>query len=158
MPACLCDIGVIRAPEGSMTSEPCSLCEAEARKIYAAIFGREIPPLVLDRFVVASKRLNQSVPQAQMDSYYRAMSACNDLEALELVARYTRRYTRRFPLLSRKFRLMAYLAETLPENQAFFVNERSSLLAGITRSAGGAFRTVFKMLKGLWIVRRVAHV
>ena len=137
-----------------MTSEPCSLCEAEARKIYAAIFGREIPPLVLDRFVVASKRLNQSVPQAEMDSYYRAMGACNDLEALELAAR----YTRRFPLLSRKFRLMAYLAETLPENQAFFVNERSSLLAGMTRSAGGAFQTIFKMLKGLWIVRRVAHV
>ena len=116
-----------------MTSESCSLCETEARKIYAAIFGREIPPLVLDRFVVASKRLNQSVPQAEMDSYYRAMSACDDLEALELAAR----YTRRFPLLSRKFRLMAYLAETLPENQAFFVNERSSFLAGMARSAAG---------------------
>ena len=136
-----------------MTSEPCSLCEAEARKIYAAIFGREIPPLVLDRFVVASKRLNQSVPQAEMDSYYRAMSACNDLEALELAAR----YTRRFPLLSRKFRLMAYLAETLPENQAFFVNERSSFTGGMARSAAGGFRTVYKMVKGLWLVRRVAH-
>ena len=137
-----------------MTSEPCSLCEAEARKIYAAIFGREIPPPVLDRFVVASKRLNQSVPQAEMDSYYRALLACADLEALELAAR----YTRRFPLLSRKFRLMAYLAETLPENQAFFVNERSSFLAGMARSAAGGVRTIFKMAKGLWIVRRAAHV
>ena len=136
-----------------MTPEPCSLCETEARKIYAAIFGREIPSLVLDRFVVASKRLNQSVPQAEMDSYYRAMIACADLEALELAAR----YTRRFPLLSRKFRLMAYLAETLPENQAFFINERSSFLSGMARSATGGFRTVYKMLKGLWLVRRVAH-
>ena len=136
-----------------MTPEPCSLCEAEARKIYAAIFGREIPPLVLDRFVVASKRLNQSVPQAEMDSYYRAMSACADLEALELAAC----YTRRFASLSRKFRLMAYLAETLPENQAFFINERSSFLSGMARAWTGGFRTVYKMLKGLWLVRRVAH-
>jgi len=136
-----------------MISEPCSLCETEARKIYAAIFGGEIPPIVLDRFVVASKRLNKSVRQAEMDSYYRAMLACNDLEALELAAR----YTRRFPLLSRKFRLMAYLAETLPENQAFFVNERSSFIGGAARSAAGAFRTVGKMLKGLWLVRKVAH-
>jgi hypothetical protein len=136
-----------------MISEPCSLCETEARKIYAAIFGREIPSLVRDRFVVASKRLNQAVPQAEMDSYYRAVSACTDLEALELAAR----YTRRFALLSRKFRLMAYLAETLPENQAFFINERSSFLNGMARSATGGFRTVYKMLKGLWLVRRVAH-
>jgi hypothetical protein len=136
-----------------MTPEPCSLCETEARKIYAAIFGREIPPLVLDRYVIASKRLNQSVSQAEMDSYYRAMMACPDLEALELAAR----YTRRFPLLSRKLRLMAYLAETLPENQAFFINERSSFIGGMARSAAGVFRTVYKMLKGLWLVRRVAH-
>jgi hypothetical protein len=136
-----------------MSPDPCSLCETEARKIYAAVFGREIPPLVRDRFVTASKQLNLSVPQAEMDSYYRALLACADLEALELAAR----YTRRLPLLSRKFRLMAYLAETLPENQAFFINERSSFLSGMARSATGGFRTVFKMLKGLWLVRRVAH-
>jgi hypothetical protein len=136
-----------------MISEPCSLCETEARKIYAAILGREIPPIVLNRFVIASKRLNRSVPQVEMDSYYRAMMACDDLEALELAAR----YTRSFPLLSRKFRLMAYLAETLPENQSFFVNERSSFFDGMAHSAAGVFRTAHKMLKGLWLVRRVAH-
>ncbi len=52
---------------------------------------------------------------------------------------------------------MAYLAETLPENQAFFVNEQSSFFGGMARSAAGVFRTVYKMLKGLWLVRRVAH-
>lgn len=137
----------------SLITEPCPLCETEARKIYAAIFGREIPLIVRDRFVVASKRLNQSVPQAEMDRYYRALLACNDLEALELAAR----YTRRLPLLSRKFRLMVYLAETAPENQAYFINERSSFLAGMARSAAGVFRTVFKMARGLWIVRRADH-
>jgi hypothetical protein len=134
-------------------TDPCSLCETEGRKIYAAIFGREIPPVVLDRFVAATKRLNRSVPQAEMDGYYRAMLACNDLEALEVAGRYTHKLL----LLSRKFRLMAYLAETLPENQSFFVNERSSFAAGMARSAAGVFRTTFKLFKGLWLARRVAH-
>ena len=134
-------------------SDPCTLCETEGRKIYAAIFGREIPPAVLGRFVVATKQLNRSVPQAEMDPYYRALLACHDLEALEVASR----YTHKFPLLSRKFRLMAYLAETLPENQPFFVNERSSFLIGMARSAAGALRTVFKLLRGLWLVRRVTH-
>ena len=136
-----------------MIAEPCSLCETEGRKIYAAIFGREIPPAVLDRFVVATKRLNRSVPQAEMDGYYRAMLACNDLEALEVAGR----YTHRLPLLGRKFRLMVYLAETMPENQPFFVNERSGFVAGMVRSAAGVFRAAFKLFKGLWLARRVAH-
>lgn len=134
-------------------TEPNSLCEIEARKVYAAIFGREIPPVVLDRFVVASNRLNQSVTQAEIDSYYRALETCSDLEALEVAARYTRRYA----LLSRKFRLMAYLAETLPENQPYFINEKSTFPAGMVRSAAGVLRTVFKMAKGLWFVRGGAH-
>jgi hypothetical protein len=148
-----CDLRAIRVLEGAMISEPFSLCETEAHQIYVAIFGREIPSVVLDRFVIASKRLNQSVLQAEMDDYYRAILACSDLEALELAAR----YTRRFPLLSRKLRLMAYLAETLPENQAYYVNERSSFIGGMARSALGVFRTAYKMVKGLWLVRRAAH-
>ena len=89
-----------------------------------------------------------------MDRYYRALLACADLEALELAAR----YTRKLPLLTRKFRLMAYLAETLPENQDFFINERSSFLAAFGAAWPGGLRTVCKMLKALWLLRRCAHV
>lgn len=133
--------------------QSCSLCETEARKIYAVIFGRAIPPIILDRFVLASKRLNASVPQAEMDAYYRALTACGDLEALEVAAR----YARKLPLLTRKFRLMAYLAETLPENQLFFINERSSLLVGVWAGFTGGLRTVVKLFAGLWLLQRCAH-
>ena len=34
---------------------------------------------------------------------------------------------------------------------------RMTSTCGMARSAAGTFRTVFKMFKGLWIVRRVAH-
>ncbi len=133
--------------------ESCTLCETEARKIYAAIFGREIPPVILARFVAATKRLNANVPQAEMDAYYRALLACDDLEALEVAAR----YTRKLPLLTRKFRLMAYLAETVPETQDFFINDRSNLLAGLWAGFTGGLRTVVKLPAGLWLLRRCAH-
>ncbi len=133
------------------TAQPCSICEAEGRKIYAALFGRDAPPAVLERFSAASSKLNRGAPQPEVDRCTRAILACPDLEALELAAR----YTRRLPLLTRKFALMAYLAETLPGNQRFFINRRSSFLRGLLHLAGAGFRTVWKMLVGLWLLRSV---
>ena len=135
------------------TSERCFLCETEGRKIYAAIFGREIPPIVLERFVVASKQLNALTAQPELDCCTAAILACPDLEALELAAR----TTRRLPLLSRKFRLMAYLAETLPENQPFFINRRSSFLRGALSVAWAVLHTAWKMPAGLWWLGRAAR-
>ncbi len=133
----------------SETPQPCSICESEGRKIYAALFGREVPPVVLDRFLTASRMLNNTVTQPEVDRCTRAILACPDLEALELAAR----YTHRLPLLTRKFALMAYLAETLPENQHFFINRRSSFLRGMLHLAWAGLHTVWKMLAGLWLLR-----
>ena len=134
-------------------SQPQLTPDIEARRIYAAIFGRAIPPIVQGRFAVASARLDRTVAPQELAAYGRIVATCVDLEALEVAAR----YTRRLPLLSRKFRLMAYLAETLPENQPFFVNERGSFLVGLWQSAFGVLATVFKLLKGFSLLRRVAH-
>ncbi len=129
----------------------------EPHRIYAAIFGRPIPPIVLQRFAVACELLHRSVTPEELDVYYRAIAAADDLEALEVAAR----YTRRLPLLTRKFRLMAALAETLPENQSLFVSERPgaepgslSRLTALWTGAGGALRTAYKLAKGLWLLRR----
>ncbi len=136
-----------------MISQPQFTPDVEARRIYAALFGRAIPPIVQDRFVAVSERLSRTVAPQELAAYGRIVAACADLEALEVAAR----YTHRLPLLSRKFRLMAYLAETLPENQPFFINERGSFLIGLWQSAIGVIATVFKLLKGVWLLRRVAH-
>ncbi len=125
----------------------------EAERIYAAIFGRPIPAIVAERFRLASERINHTVPAAELASYHRSLAACRDLEALEVAARYARRST----LLSRKFRLMAFLAETLPENQDLFVNTRSSLIAGLFLAVTGTLRTIFKLLKGLWLLGRAGY-
>jgi hypothetical protein len=123
---------------------------AEARKIYLALFGADAPPAVVARFAVASDLMHCGVSDAEVEAYYAAIDRCDDLEALELAAR----YTGRLPLLGRKFRLMAYLAETLPDNQAFFVNSQGGGFVGaFVRLAGAGFRTAGKMAAGLWLVR-----
>lgn len=135
----------------SAASHPCFLCEAEGRKIYAALFGGEPPPVLLARFATAAKILNSTAPQAEVDRSTRALLASFDPEALELAVR----LTRQLPLLTRKFRLMVYLAETLPENQVYFINGRSSLLRGLINIAGAVLRTAWKLPLGLWQLRRV---
>ncbi len=135
----------------STASHPCSLCEAEGRKVYAALFGGEPPPVLLARFASAARLLNSTALQAEVDRSTRALLASPDPEALELAAR----LTGRLPLLTRKFRLMVYLAETLPENQSRFVNRRSSFLRGLLNIAVAALRTAWKLPPGLWQLRRV---
>jgi hypothetical protein len=59
------------------------------------------------------------------------------------------------PHLSRKFRIMVSVAETVPETQLHFVNENSSLLRGLAVLAAGGFRSVGKLAKGLMLQGRL---
>jgi hypothetical protein len=129
------------------------MSDDEAQRIYYTLFRREIPPVVAERFAQASARLEASLPPRDVAAYHRAVASGADLEALELAAR----YTRKLPLLTRKLGLMAYLAETQPENQPLFINERSSYIAGFVRLGVAALHTVWKMVKGLWLLRQVRH-
>lgn len=130
------------------------MSDHEAQRIYYTLFRREIPPLVAERFAQASVLLEANVPPADVAAYRRAIASGADLEALELAAR----YTHKLPLLTRKLGLMAYLAETLPENQALFINERANFVGGLVRLGVAVLHTVWKMVKGLWLLRQVRHV
>jgi hypothetical protein len=125
----------------------------EAEKIYKAIFQQSPPAEVTGRFIPASERLDQAVDAEELTRYRGILANCADLEAAEIATR----YLRRSDLLTRKFRLMAYLAETAPENQHFFINERSSFLIGFWQSALGTLHTVFALVKGVWLLRRCDH-
>jgi hypothetical protein len=122
----------------------------EPQRIYTAIFNRPIPPIVEAHFLAACERLQRDVPPAELDACHRAVSAAADLEALEVAAR----YARKLPLLTRKFRLMAFLAETLPENQPFFIQQKNGLAGALWLGATGSLRTAFKLAKGLWLLRQ----
>lgn len=125
-----------------------ALREAEARRIYAALFGGEIPPLLLERFLRASQQIDAAVEPAALARYYAALEGCPDLEALELAAR----LTGRLPLLPRKFQAMAYLAETLPDHQHHFVNGRSNRLGGLLQLGWGGIESAVKGLRGAWLL------
>lgn len=121
----------------------------EAAKIYRSIFGGAIPPVLQERFVRAAVRLHQDVSPGELEHYYRIVDSHQDLEALE----YASRLTGRLPLLTRKVRAMVYLAETLPDHQDFYVNQRSSLLAGLWQLAWGSAWSLWKALKGFLMLR-----
>ena len=127
--------------------------DQEGRRIYHALFRRDMPPILLERYRVAAERLDAALSPQELDAAYRAVEAQNDLEALEFAAR----LTGRLPLLRRKFQAMVYLAETLPDHQAFFVSRRSSRLGGIVALAWSGLEAGMQGIKGLVALQRLPH-
>ena len=116
-------------------------------------FSGDIPPVLQARFHPASERLNAAAAPQELSAYHAAVETTNDLEALELAAR----LTRRLPLLTRKLRAMAYLAETLPDHQRHYVNYRSNFVQAALLIAWEGLRSVLKAAKGFWLLRSVGH-
>jgi hypothetical protein len=129
------------------------LYPTEANAIYRALFGRAIPPILVQRFLPVIDRLNATASPAELAAYYHAIETGADLEALELAGR----LTGRLPLLTRKVQAMVALAETAPENQRFYVNQRSSFFTGAAAMAWAAAHTARQAAKGLWLLRGGSH-
>ena len=119
--------------------------------MYHTLFNRPIPPVVGERFAAGSARLEANASPEEVARYRAAVSSGLDLEALELAGR----YTRRLPLLTRKLRLIAYLAETVPQNQGLFISHRDNLPGALVRVAWATLRTAWLMAKGLVLLGRV---
>jgi hypothetical protein len=126
---------------------------SEARVLYRALFGRAAPSILVQRFLPVIDRLNAAASAAELAEYYRAIEAGADLEALELAGR----LTGRLPLLTRKMQAMVALAETLPQNQRFYVNQRSSFVAGAAAMAWAAAHTARQAVRGWRLLRGGAH-
>lgn len=125
----------------------------EARRIYRALFRRELPPILCERYLVAAERLDASLDATHLAAYYDTIESRDALEALEFAAR----LTGRLPLLTRKFQAMAYLAETLPDHQVYFVSQRSNRLMGLASLASSGVQAVALGVKGLAAVRGLPH-
>ena len=126
----------------------------EAEKIYKAVFKTQIPPPIKERFLRASKKLSAGFTQEEMDEYRYVMLKISDLEALELAAR----RKNRLPLLVSRFRLMVYLAETMPENRKFFLGLKSRRLIWPWCIKFSGLRTVIKLIKGSFLLRALKNV
>lgn len=125
----------------------------EAGRIFRAIFGGSPSAVVVERFLVASDLLNSNSEAAAVEAYYDAIARVADLEALEIAAR----YRHRLDLLCKKFLVMVYLAETVPENQQYFVKRRRDRAGTIAALFFGATRTAFKFVKGIFLLGRATR-
>jgi len=128
------------------------LQRTEAEKIYGSIFGRKIPHIIRERFIAVSEvRLNHTVPEETLKAYYRIIQQVEDMEALEVAARYLNKLS----FLSLKFQLMVYLAETLPENHRFFYADKKGYPQAGYFIILGFFATLYKLFKGWLLVRKI---
>jgi hypothetical protein len=116
----------------------------EADKIYFAIFRENIPKIIKHRFDSISKKIDCYYSENEINIYYSYLECVDDLEALELAGR----HLKKLPLLSDKFKIMIYIAETFPGNYAVFVNEHSHRILFFLYLALCPFYSLYKFLKG----------
>lgn len=125
----------------------------EAQAIYWAVFRGNAPPVLIRRYELAAGQLDAAAKPGDLAAVQQLLAQRADLEAAELAGR----LTGRLPLLTRKFTVMTYLAETLPDHQQFYVNRRSSRAAGAATLAWAGMLTAVKLARGLWLLRSVSR-
>lgn len=119
----------------------------EAKKIYFAIFKKKIPAQIQYHFGIISKKIDDKYAEKEVRKYQRCIERVGDLEALEVTAR----YFKKLPILTEKFKIMIYLAETLPENYTIFINEQPKHYVGYISLMVSVFCTFCKFIKGLFL-------
>lgn len=121
----------------------------EADRIYEALFKKEIPKDLRKRFLEAAHILETHYSRQEIDEYYGYLGKISDLEALELAAR----YFKRIPLLTDKFKIMVYLAETRPENYSHFISETDNVVKAYLWMPIIVVHSLGKFLKGLFLLK-----
>lgn len=125
----------------------------EAEKIYRAIFGKTIPPRIAERFTRACELYSPDFSSSDTAESQRMAARHKDLEALEMAAR----WTKRLPVLVWKFQVMVRLGETLPENRSLLINSSDRRLRSLFGLCAAGLRSVWKLSKGLILLRRASH-
>ncbi len=119
----------------------------DAEKIYYSLFKKKIPEAIQYHFNNISKEIDNNYPQDKVRKYYEVIRTVHDLEALELTAR----HLKKMPVLTEKFKVMIYLAETIPGNYDVFINETPKRFSVYVSMVLSAVRSMFKITKGLII-------
>ena len=135
-------------------TQPGITAQDEADRIYRAIFRKPIPSKVRDRYCRAVERVLSDFSPEENRAFAEVLRRVSDLEALELAAR----KRNQMPLLTARFRLMVHLAESLPANQRVFINSSNRRMSGYVSLAFGMVRTLYKNLKGRYLLRRAGDV
>ncbi len=117
----------------------------EARRIYRTLFSRECPECLESRYEQAVLRLYQRLSEEEILVHQALMDKVTDWEALEMAAR----WRGCLAPLTDKYRIMIFLAETLPENYNAFIVRKTWRLLGWMALVGAGLRSIWKLLKGM---------
>lgn len=121
----------------------------EASALHRATFGRDIFEEIAQRYADAHCAALFQDSTTESEWMQRVLEKGADLEALEVALR------SRQPahVLCHKFKLLTYIAEAFPEYYIDFVNEERRRAASFFSLAFHGLRTIYKYLKGRWLLR-----
>jgi len=125
------------------------MIKGEAERIYRSIFKKKIPSIVEERFVHASRRIEESATEPELERFRKIITAVSDLAAAE----YASRVRGKNPMLVKKFQVMVHLGECMPENYHIFINEKKSVIQTVLILAILPFNSVYKFLKGALLLK-----
>ena len=121
----------------------------EAEKIYKSIFKKDIPEIILERFKKISDRIEKESQPDEIKKHQKITGNISDLAAVEYVSRLLGKNT----LLIKKFQIMIYLGECLPENYDLFINEKKGVIKTLLIFAAVPFNSVYKFFKGYLLLK-----
>ena len=139
--------GRVRSPGGGVTDG--HRFDAEVAAIHRALFGCDAPDEIARLYAAAHPHALARVTGDEQQWMARAVEGRWDLEALEVAVR----VLRGDHVLTRKMKLLVYLAEASPEYYARFVNEEPRRVTAFCRLAWQGGRTMLKLLKGWMILK-----
>jgi hypothetical protein len=121
----------------------------EVSALHRALFGSDSPPEIANRYIEAHGLVISVPNQKQLQWMQAVLNKQADLEALELVLR------RRQPdhVLCQKVKVLTYIVEAFPEYYSAFINEEPRRARAYCILAWHVVRTLWKRLKGWWLLR-----
>ena len=120
----------------------------EVRHFHDTFFARTLDQSVIDRYVAAHRYCLPGVDARAQATIDTIVSSALDVEAIEMVFRLRRRDN----VLTQKIQILFYLVEVRAQYYGDFVGETQDRGQALRRILPAIVKTVFKFLKGKYLV------
>ena len=131
-----------------------SALEREASYFHALFFRRQIPEVVISRYVAANNLCFPTLDARDRKMVETIVTLRLDAEAIELAMR----FRRGSGVLTRKIQILFFLVEVRSAYYGCFVNQTPGLWRALLRLFGSSVQAVWKGGKGCYLVWRYGFV
>jgi hypothetical protein len=132
-----------------MTNDQAAL-EREASYFHSLFFQGQVPDVVIGRYVAANHLCFPILEAGDRKMMETILARGLDAEAIELAMR----LRRGSGVLTRKIQILFFLVEVRSAYYGYFVNQTPGLPRALSRLFGSCLRTVWKGVKGCYLVWR----